>query len=117
MWPSACTSATRRWKEFDPRSMAATRIGAHARRGTDPAPSHAAQAGEGTRDREHVALVLDVREQGLAVGREVHAGELAAAHRVAREHERRTVDHRHEVLGTDAVLRDHEPAPRVDGDV
>ena len=26
MCPSACTSATRRWKEFDPRSMAATRI-------------------------------------------------------------------------------------------
>ena len=26
MCPSACTSATSRWKEFDPRSMAATRI-------------------------------------------------------------------------------------------
>src|SRR6478609_1597548 len=26
MWPSGCTSATSRWKEFDPRSMAATRI-------------------------------------------------------------------------------------------
>src|SRR5690349_12312886 len=30
MWPSGCTSATRRWNEFDPRSIAATRITDHA---------------------------------------------------------------------------------------
>ena len=39
MCPSACTSATSRWKEFDPRSMAATRITSKLREGAVP-PGH-----------------------------------------------------------------------------
>ena len=62
---------------------------------------------------KHVALVLDVREQRLAVGREVDAGELAAAQRVAGQQVRRAVEHGH--AGAGCRCRPRRPPARPTG--